>query len=299
MPQTRTLILTGQAGSGRSTMLRVLEDLGYFCIDNFVPALVPAFLQQPAVHPLLALEMDARSCPPEPHGVVFAAQLEQAIQHFKEAGHNPLLVFVAASPEAILGRYALTRRPHPLIEYCGSLSEAIALDADALALVRDRAQVVFDTSVWGIKDLRKQVEDLVAGHVPPMVVTLTSFGYKYSLPPDANLCFDIRFLPNPFYEPALRPRTGMDVEVVDYVFSSKDAQTTFEHIHRTVGFFLEHYRQERRGQVNLAIGCTGGQHRSVAFVERLAQILSTPGNAEWQVRVRHREQERKIYGFPT
>jgi UPF0042 nucleotide-binding protein len=260
----------------------MLEDLGYFCSDNFPPALVPAFIAQGLPEGALALEMDPRSTNQ------FDLEVTTAMQALKEAGRVPTLVFVEADAQAILARYALTRRPHPLIAHCGSLSAAIAQDAERLAPVRSLAQVVLDTSTWGLKDLRQQVETLVQGQAPVMQVNLMSFGYKYSVPPEANIVFDIRFLPNPYYVPELRELTGRDAEVVDYVFNSQEARITYGQVAQTLTFFLERYRQERRGQVTVAVGCTGGQHRSVAFVERLAQTLS---QENWQVHRYHREQD--------
>ncbi len=285
MKSVPTLVLTGLAGSGRSTLLRILEDLGYFCIDNFIPALVPAFLALPLDYPRLALEMDPRS------SGQFDQDLDQALRALKDQGREPLLVFVEASTPTILKRYALTRRPHPLARSTSNLQGAIEQDALDLAPTKLRAHVVLDTTDLALPELRRSVEALIAGPVPP-VLNLMSFGYKYGVPAEANLVFDIRYLPNPFYDPALKALTGLDPEVLKYVFNSPDAVTTFEHIVQSIQFFLDHYRQERRGQVAIAIGCTGGQHRSVAFVEQLAQRLQLT-DSPWYLRVHHREQQRR------
>jgi len=281
MLQPQTLVLTGLSGSGRSTVLNLFEDLGYFVMDNFLPALIPAFLDLPRPHQLLALEI----APTDPQ------QVHVALTQLKDAGLEPRLVFVEAATQTLLARYALTRRPHPLITHADSLEEAIDRERECLAPLRQWAWAVLDTTESSVKVLRTQVEALISGQVPAMTVTLMSFGYKYSVPTEANLIFDIRFLPNPYYELALRPLTGLHQAVVDYVFHYPEAQTTFATIAETTGFFLTQYRQERRGQVTIAIGCTGGQHRSVAFVEKLAQHLSPSTELPWRIRVNHREQQ--------
>ncbi|WP_287129954.1 RNase adapter RapZ [Candidatus Cyanaurora vandensis] len=294
MLQPQTLVLIGLSGSGRSTVLNILEDLGYFVMDNFLPALVPAFLQLPRPQPLLALEM----APSVGEAPTFVAKVEQALGQLKDAGHEPRLIFIECDTPALLARYALTRRPHPLMTAAADLAAAIEQERAHLAPLRPWAWAVLDTSQVSVKHLRTEVESLVAGRVPPMTVVLTSFGYKYGVPPEANLLFDIRFLANPYYEPRLRELTGMNTEVVDYVFGFREAQLTYGRVHETIAFFLSQYRQERRGQVSVAVGCTGGQHRSVAFVERLAQHL-TPDPEQWRIRVTHREQDmRSRHGQP-
>lgn len=281
MLQPQTLVLTGLSGSGRSTVLNLLEDLGYFVMDNFLPALIPAFLALPRPHHLLALEIP----PTAPEGV------HRALTQLKEAGLEPRLIFVEATTPVLLARYALTRRPHPLIHRADSLEEAIEQEREFLTPLRQWAWGILDTTESSVKVLRSQLETLLGGQILAMTVTLMSFGYKYSVPTEANLVFDVRFLPNPYYELGLRPLTGLDQRVVDYVFSYPEAQATFTKIADTTTFFLTHYRQERRGQVTIAIGCTGGQHRSVAFVETLAQQLSPPTDQPWRIRVHHREQQ--------
>jgi len=273
------LVVTGVTGSGCSTVLRFLEDLGYRTFSNFAPALVPAWLALNDLAERVALNLEVPN----------AATVQDTIHLLKTAGHQPTLLFIEADTPTILARYALTRRPHPLIEQAQGLEAAIALDREKLLGMRELAHRVLDTTGLSLQELRAEVERLVAGAIPAMTVTLMSFGYKYAVPLEANLVFDIRFLPNPFYQEHLKPLTGKDQEVVDYVFGFSLTETTFNHIAQTVHFFLTQYRHERRGQACVAIGCTGGQHRSVAFVERLAQTLVS--DQQWRVRVKHREQE--------
>ncbi len=280
--QTQNLVITGLAGSGRSTILKILEDFGYHCLANFPPALIPAFLALNTVADRLAIELNLDT-------TANLAELPIALYALKDAQRQPLLVFVEAATPTLLSRYALTRRPHPLIVQSTSLEAAIEADRQHLAPVRQQAQLVLDTSEWQMKDLRTHVELVVGGQAPPVSVTVMSFGYKYGVPREANLVFDIRFLPNPYYEDHLRPLTGMQVEVASYVFNYAAALKTYAQIEQTVAFFLEQYREERRGQVTIAIGCTGGQHRSVAFVERLAQAL-VPTDDSRKLCIYHREQ---------
>lgn len=272
------LVLTGVIGSGCSTVLRFLEDLGYRTFSNFNPALVPAWLALGGLPERVALNIELST----------VDQVQQTLYLLKEAGHEPNLVFLEADTPTILARYALTRRPHPLIAQAHSLEAAISLDRAQVGGVRAFAHRVLDTSGWSVQELRREVDLLATGTSALMTVNLISFGYKYSVPPEANMVFDIRFLPNPFYIEQLKPLTGKDQGVIDYIFGFALTQTTYDHILQTLHFFLNQYLHERRGQVAIAIGCTGGQHRSVAFVERLAQTLV---GDKWRVRVKHREQE--------
>jgi RNase adapter protein RapZ len=282
----KTLIITGLAGAGKSTVVRILEDLGYFCIDNFLPGLVDPLLQLTGsgdVSVPVALIIDSRgdrfsnnSMPNT--GEALAEDLERALYRFKDHGYEPYVLFLECNTETLIRRYALSRRPHPYPATEG-MERAIEQERKVLEPLRKLAHQLWDTSDWTPQQLRAEVEQLVSGlvsnkeHQPILGVSLMSFGYKHGLPRDANLAFDIRFLANPYYDPFLRPLTGRDQAVQDFVFNHPEAQKTYDHLLSLINHFLSAYERDKRGRVTVAVGCTGGQHRSVSFIEKLAEDL--------------------------
>ncbi|AGY60697.1 RNase adapter RapZ [Gloeobacter kilaueensis] len=268
-----TVVLTSLSGAGRSEAARILEDLGFLCLNHVLPELVPAFVQNYApLNPRLAL------CLATLPGQDVQAALIATRLALRTASRQALHLFVDCSEEVLLGRYALSRRPHPWFNGEGLLA-AIRHERRALESVRDWADEVIDTSALSPAQLRTRIVALVNGEAPELPVTLMSFGFKRGLPADAQVALDIRFLPNPYYESALRPLSGLDSAVASYVFASEQAQQTYRSLLEFLRFLLQQYRGDRRSQLLIAVGCTGGQHRSVAFVERLAQELAAEGTA--------------------
>jgi len=264
------VVVTGLSGAGRSTALHVLEDLGFFCVDNLPPSVVPqmlATLAPEAAISKVALGIDVRT----------GAFLEAADQVFNDltaSGHDVEILFLDAADSALVQRYSETRRPHPLAPG-GDLLEAIQNERERLATLRARARHVIDTTRLNVHDLRRLLVDLVArtGGRPRMVTRLVSFGFKYGLPVDADLVFDLRYLPNPHFVPELRPKTGKDADVAAFVLGAPETQELLEDLTRMFLRMLPRYEREGKAYLTIAIGCTGGRHRSVAVAEELGKRL--------------------------
>jgi UPF0042 nucleotide-binding protein len=286
MRSARLVIVTGLSGSGKSQAIRALEDLGYFCVDNLpiklLPTLAGLTLRPGSGMSRAAVVIDVREGPQLSHFPRVYEELR------KMAGVHPLLIFLDASEEALVRRYSETRRPHPLAPSRSPL-EGLREERKRLAPIRKLADVQLDTTDMTVHELRRAFTNLSRGVTAQRapVVTVLSFGFKHGLPPDADLVFDVRFLPNPHFVPELRPRTGRDQRIVRFLAQYPE---TGEFLERTVDllrFLLPHYAAEGKSYVTVAIGCTGGRHRSVYVAETLKQRLSdVPGV---RMRVRHRD----------
>ncbi len=278
----QTLVLVGLSGAGKSATLHMLEDLDYFAIDPVLPHLASDVLKELQPHycrVAMGLEV-SRPTFLEDCLLLLPRLQEQAVP----------VVFLEAADAVLVRRFSANRRRHPLYAHAEGLLAAIQQERCWLQPLREAADYILDTSALDLNQLRAKLEQLVQG-IPPLTVTLTSFGFKHGLPLDANLVFDIRFLPNPYYVPDLRARTGQETPVAEYVFADPLAQTTYTGLRDLIAAWLPQYRAERRSQVVIAIGCTGGQHRSVAFVERLAQDLATECTGLlWQIAHCHMQQ---------
>jgi len=285
--RARLVLITGLSGSGKTTLANCLEDLGYYVADNMPLALLERFLADPIAH------ADGR----QRIGVVadlrcgdFAVEGPRLWRSLDRDRLAPTLIFLEASSEALLRRFSESRRPHPL----GSdvpLSEAIGEEKRRLADLRGMADLVLDTSDWSAHEMRSLVYRRFGreqGYEPAMTVSLLSFGYKHGLPSEADLVFDVRFLANPHYVPELREKSGRDRAVTDFLDEQRDFGELLERLSALVGFLLPRYQQENRSYLTIAVGCTGGRHRSVAVVERLATRLQEEG---WGVDLRHRDLE--------
>jgi UPF0042 nucleotide-binding protein len=277
------VIITGMSGAGRSTAAKSLEDLDWFVADNLPPDLLPTMLDlarraQSAV-PRLAAVVDVRSR-------AFSTDLKSVIGDLGSGGSRPFVVFLEASDETLVRRFESVRRPHPLQED-GRLCDGIAAERELLAGVRGEADLVLDTSQLNVHELRARMRaafgfDSGTG----LRLNIVSFGFKYGLPVDADLVADCRFLPNPHWLPALAPLTGEDREVSEYVMSQPGAAEFLDAYVRAVRVTLEGYQREGKHFVMLAVGCTGGKHRSVVIAEQVAARL---GDSWPAVRVVHRD----------
>ena len=281
-------IVTGLSGAGKSTALGVFEDLGYFTVDGLPAALAPdmaALMARPSMsrYKGMALGMDIRQS-------AFLEDINMALSQMTGDGYRPMLLFLEATPHELMRRYATTRRPHPLEREGLGLEEALAAERERLAPLRESADLVVDTSRFSIHDLRRAIQKRwrAKEKLRAIRVNVLSFGYKYGVPREADLDFDMRFLPNPYFDAALRPLSGKDKAVADYVLHSPGAQEFFQKLRDLLFFMLPLMESEGRYRVSIAIGCTGGRHRSVAVAEELTQALR---QADYTATVEHRHLE--------
>ena len=278
------VVVTGMAGAGRSTAAKVLEDLGFFVIDNLPPRLIGRAVEQAELaevaRPRLAVAVDSRS------GVLTFPQLEDELLRLGRDGIRTLTVFLDADEGELVRRYQENRRPHPVS--ADTLEESIAEERKLLADVRGNADVLIDTTELSVHDLRRRLQDAFEAPSPrpQMRISVTSFGFKHGSPRDLDLVFDVRFLPNPHWVLELRPLTGVDRSVSEYVLGDDAAVEFVERIDELLSFLVPHYVDEGKAYLRVGIGCTGGRHRSVAIAEELSSRLVSAGN---NVTVRHRD----------
>lgn len=279
------IILTGMSGAGKSVALDALEDMGYFCIDNLPPVLLPKIVEL------------MESTNEEMHDVALGIDLRgQSMfeNYIHEINQLPLLkdmklsiLFLDAADERLISRYKETRRSHPLNKGI-TLTEAIREERDILTDLKGNATYIFDTTDFSPKDLKEEVYKYLNRTKDSIFsVNVLSFGFKHGLPKDADLVFDVRFLPNPYYIEELRKKTGLDQEVYDYVMKFNDTERFYRKLADMLTFMLPLYVKEGKSQLNIAIGCTGGQHRSVALVERLSKRLKN--KYKYEINTIHRD----------
>lgn len=284
------VVISGLSGSGKSTALNVFEDLGYFCVDglpaSLMPKLVSLFLGQGANrYRGLALGMDLREAD-------FVQEWEPAMAELKSAGCSPQVVFVEASTQEIMRRYATTRRPHPFESEGYGLGEAIEEERRRTAHVRETADLVMDTTGFSIHDLRRQLQEkwkFLEGKGPAMKIHIMSFGFKYGIPTESDLVMDLRFLPNPYFDPALKPLSGQDPAVVEYVLGSEEGRSFLPRLKDFLLDLVPRYAREGRYRLTISLGCTGGRHRSVATAEAVFDTLRKAG---YTVSLEHRHIEK-------
>lgn len=270
--EAELIILTGMSGAGRSTAVHAMEDLGWYVVDNLPPGMLPQLADLARSNDQvrrLAAVVDVRTGS-------FFDDFTEALHTLRDAGHQPRVVFVDASDESLVRRFESVRRPHPL-QGEGRLLDGIQEERRLLSELRAGADVLIDTSGINVHQLTAKVRQMLGGEASARLrIAIVSFGFKYGVPLDADTVFDMRFLPNPYWVPELRGHTGQEKEVADYVFSQPEAP---EFIDRAVDLMepmLAGYLKEGRRYITIAVGCTGGKHRSVAVAERLAAELRTP-----------------------
>ncbi len=283
--ESEIVFVAGLSGSGKTTAMAALEDLGFYCVDNLPPMLIKQFIElcaqsTPAVR-RVALAIDTR----EP---TFLSGVPDVIRELREEGGRIELVFLDSNNETLVNRYRETRRVHPLSP-SGNVQDGIERERDLLVDLARLADVVVDTSSLNVHQLRETIVRHVVGATRSTVVNVLSFGYRFGTPRSAELLFDVRFLPNPHFEPALRPKTGREPEVAEFVLKAERTGSFLEHLKRLLGFLLPLYDEEGKAYLTIGIGCTGGRHRSVAIVEKLAQDLRA---ADREVNVSHRDADK-------
>jgi UPF0042 nucleotide-binding protein len=279
-------VLTGLSGSGKSTAIHVFEDLGYYCIDNLPAVLIPRFVELcegSEEISRVALGVDSRARE-------FLDQVPRALDEVRTHGHRVEMIYLDAADETLVRRFSETRRPHPMAD--GSdVAGGILRERQRLALLREHADRIIDTSAFTPQQLREALRAFVGRDDGPAVlrIALVSFGYKYGLPADADLVWDVRFLPNPFYVEDLRPLTGLSQAVETYVLKNPATQKFLDIVGTYLRFALPWYEREGKSYLTVAVGCTGGRHRSVVLVQRLARMLQ---EHKVEVSVRHRDIDR-------
>ena len=269
------LIISGMSGAGKSLTADILEDMGYYCVDNMPVALLPRFAElcraAGGKYERVALVTDVR----EGESL---SQLFATLDGLWSTGLEYRILFVEADVQTLVRRYKSSRRRHPLMSPGDSIEDAIARETAVLEPVRERADYIINTTGLTTAALQSRIAGLLSlSRERRLAVTVTAFGYKYGLPLDADLVLDVRFLPNPYYVEALRPLSGLDAPVYDFVLGSEGAQRFMELLEPLLGFLLPRYTEEGKYTLNIAVGCTGGRHRSVAVARAVADALTRGG----------------------
>jgi UPF0042 nucleotide-binding protein len=280
----RFVVITGLSGAGKSYAIKCLEDLGYFCVDNLPTTLIPTFaelcLQSQREIRKIALGIDVREGE-------YLVHLLEILQELRARGHAPEVLFLEAADEVLVRRYHETRRRHPMAGE-GNVLDGIQAERKALAHLREGADRIIDTSGLTVHQLKERLVELYGteSRRDALAISLVSFGFKHGIPYDADLVFDVRFLPNPHFVDGLRALDGRDSAVTGYVFARPEARELMERLQDLIAFLLPLYRREGKAYLTLAVGCTGGRHRSVSIVEALRSTLERQGLAPI---VRHRD----------
>lgn len=281
----RIVFVAGLSGSGKSTAMAALEDLSFYCVDNLPPQLVDQFIHlcQQVTPPIekIALAVDSREAQ-------FLADLPAVIRSLRGSGARLELLYLDCNVEVLVQRYRETRRVHPHAP-AGSVEDGVETERQLLGDVAALADHMIDTSALNVHALKRDVVERIGGRARPTVVNLVSFGFRYPTPQSVELLFDVRFLPNPYFEERLRPRSGLDEEVAAYVLENERGKAFFERLASLLRFLLPLYEAEGKAYLTIGIGCTGGRHRSVAIAEALAGELRRAGR---EVNVEHRDVER-------
>ena len=287
----RFIIVTGLSGAGKSEATNALEDMGYFCVDNLPPKLIKKFAevckQSKGSIDKAALVMDIR-------GGIFFDDLFESLSELSKEQFQYEILFLDTSDEVLVKRFKEKRRSHPLAPG-GRVITGIELERQKLRDVKDKADVIIDTSKYAIKDLREEMARKFGDKEMPekqMAITILSFGFKYGIPVDSDLVFDVRFIPNPFYIPELKPFSGNDEPVKNYVMEQTETQTFLEKANDMFEFLIPNYQKEGKRQLIISIGCTGGRHRSVAIANSIYEALRANNH---DVYIEHRDIKEDVH----
>jgi len=281
----RLVIVTGMSGAGKATALNILEDAGYFCVDNLPVPFVDKFAELTASGngeiTKLALGIDVRSGKS-------LGQLQQVLEHMTVQGIEYEILFLDASDDVLVKRYKETRRMHPLAE-SGRIEQGIALERERLVFLKKQADYIIDTSKLLVRELKQELDKIFVQNreFKNLMITVLSFGFKYGIPSDADLVFDVRFLPNPYYYEELRKFTGNDKEIQDFVMGYDMAHIFLDKLDDMIRFLVPNYVLEGKNQLVVAIGCTGGKHRSVTLANKLYERLQNQN--DYGVKLEHRD----------
>ena len=278
----RIVVVTGMSGAGKSTALRALEDLDYYCVDNLPLPLLPRFMELlSAAHEVekAALVIDARE-------KEFLQGAPAALAQMRAAGHSLEVLFLDSPDDVLVRRYQETRRRHPLSG--DDLRGGIKKEREALRVLREESEAVVATGELTVHQLKGIIQERYGRVVGKLAVTLLSFGFKHGIPVEADMVLDVRFLPNPYFVEALSGSTGRDAQVAAFVMNNEDARQFMAHTRAMLEFALPRYEREGKAYLTVAVGCTGGRHRSVAVVEELSKVF----DPDYTVTVRHRDLER-------
>jgi RNase adapter protein RapZ len=289
-PAIEVVLITGMSGSGKSVALHALEDAHYYCVDNLPPELLGSFIEVEKTHRVhqIGIAMDVRSASSLP---LLPAQMKE----LRAKGVVIKTVFLDARTDVLVHRFSETRRKHPLsnnneTDQQRALTDAIELERSLLAELREQSHVI-DTSLIRATQLQGYIKAMLSAPAKQLTLVFESFGFKRGLPTDADFVFDVRMLPNPHYEPALRPLTGKDAPVAEFLKQQADVRKMLEHIQTFLSQWLPSMMQDHRSYVTVAIGCTGGQHRSVFLVEELSRYFAK----DWSTLKRHREIDGNVF----
>lgn len=280
----RFVIVTGLSGAGKTMTIRYMEDMGFFCVDNLPPKLIPKFAElcyeAEGKIDKIAVVVDIR-------GGGFFDQLFECLYSMKEAGYSYEILFLETTDNVLIKRYKESRRMHPLVKE-GRIISGIHMEREKLNSVKERADYIVDTSSLNPKDLKKVLKDLFIEDkkFDDLIISIISFGFKHGILLDADLIFDVRFLPNPFYMEELKNYSGKEPQVRNYVFMFPETHEFIDKLHDMLEFLIPYYIKEGKSQLVIGIGCTGGMHRSVALGEELYKILQSKGH---RVMIDHRD----------
>ena len=280
----RFVIVTGMSGAGKSSVLKMLEDFGYFCVDNLPIPLVRKMsdltFQESEKITKVALGIDIRS------GDALN-ELNEVLEELQKKGIHYEILYLDAETEVLVKRFKETRRSHPLAG-TGRVDKGIEAEREKLDFLKERADVIIDTSRLLVRELKEQIVKIYVNNekFSNFFVTVLSFGFKYGIPSDSDLVFDVRFLPNPFYIPELKHKTGNDKEVYDYVMDSEDSKKFLTKLEDLITFLIPNYIKEGKNQLVISIGCTGGKHRSVTLTNALGEYLK---RFDYGIKIEHRD----------